>query len=732
MFLGSFLPLRERIYKQTVMRSLALCFIATLFTLGLFAEEGMWLPNKLKQTCAVKMAAAGCKMSPEEIYSVNTPSLKDAIVRFGNGCTGEVVSADGLVFTNHHCGYEYVQALSSVEHDYLKDGFAALSRKEELPCVGLKVRFLQYLDDVSERILEGNTLSDDPKMREQEIATRIDALKKELKEKDAGLDYEIKPIYYGNQYYVYAYKTYTDVRLVVTPPSSVGKFGGDTDNWMWPRHTGDFTLFRIYANANNEPAEYSETNVPYHPRQFLKINVGGVKENEFVMVYGYPGTTQQYLTSAAVESIAMAEDPRKVALRRKRLDVMEQFMALNDTLRIQYSSKHANVANAWKKWIGEASGLERVDAVARKREQEKAFSAFANSSVERKAKYQDLLPALDKLYGELTPLVKANDMYTQGILGIESLAFAQQLVRLTQVARNEKRELAPDELKAVKMEASDYFKDYDRRVDLALAKAMLEVYLNENVGVERLASIQSAVRDTKGIERFQKKVMLRSMCTDAKKWEKALNGKHFLKQLANDPLFQFAETLANEYKQTVAEPLLALRTRTTDLYRRYVAGLMEMQPERVFFPDANSTLRLAYGKVEGYSPREGIQYTPFTSLDGVAEKVKMGAHDYVMPDRLKELYARKEYGRWAKNGSVPACFLASVHTTGGNSGSPTLNANGELVGLNFDRVWEGTMSDVMFDPVKCRNIVVDIRYVLFFIDQYAKAGYLLKEMSLVE
>lgn len=714
------------------MRSLSLCFIATLFTLGLFAEEGMWLPNKLKQTCAVKMAAAGCKISPEEIYSVNNPSLKDAIIRFGNGCTGEVVSADGLVFTNHHCGYEYVQALSSVEHDYLKDGFAAKSRKEELPCVGLKVRFLQYLDDVSERIIGNTPLAEDPKIRGQEIATRIDALKKELEEQDATLDYEIKPIYYGNQYYVYAYKTYTDVRLVVTPPSSVGKFGGDTDNWMWPRHTGDFTLFRIYANANNEPAEYSETNVPYHPRQFLKINVGGVKENEFVMVYGYPGTTQQYLTSAAVESIAMAEDPRKVALRRKRLDVMEQFMALNDTLRIQYSSKHANVANAWKKWIGEASGLERVDAVARKREQEQAFSKFANSSVERKAKYQDLLPAFDNLYGELTPLVKANDMYTQGLLGIESLAFAQKLIRLTQVARNEKRELTSDELKAVKMTAATYFKDYDQRVDLALAKAMLEAYLNENVSTERLPIIQSEMRDTKSIERFQKKVMLRSICTDARKWETALKGKHFLKQLVNDPLFKFAETLANEYKQTIAEPLLALRTRATDLYRRYVAGLMEMQSERIFFPDANSTLRLAYGKVEGYSPREGIIYTPFTSLDGMVEKVKMGAHDYVMSERLKELYAHKEYGRWAKHGSVPACFLASVHTTGGNSGSPTLNANGELVGLNFDRVWEGTMSDVMFDPIKCRNIVVDIRYVLFFIDQYAKAGYLLKEMSLVE
>lgn len=714
------------------MRSLFLCLAVAVLALGANAEEGMWLPNKLKQTCAIKMASAGCTLSPDDIYSVSAPSLKDAIVRFGNGCTGEVVSPDGLVFTNHHCGYEYVQALSSVEHDYLKDGFAAQSRQEELPCAGLKVRFLQYLEDVSERIVGGEALSNDLKVREQEITARIDVFKKELVEKDASLDYDIKPIYYGNQYYLYAYKTYSDVRLVVAPPSSVGKFGGDTDNWMWPRHTGDFTLFRIYANSNNEPAEYNTANVPYHPRQFLKINTSGVQANEYVMVYGYPGSTQQYLTAAAVESIATAEDPRKVALRRKRLDVMEQFMALNDTLRIQYSSKHANVANAWKKWIGEASGLERIDAVAKKREQEKAFAEFVNTSAERKAKYQDLLPTLNELYNELKPFVKANDMYTQGLLGIESLAYTQKIVRLTQLARDEKRELTADELKAIRMAASEYFKDYDLRVDLALSKAMLEAYLKGNTNTERLPVIQNEIRDIKGIERFQKKVLQRSLCTDAKKWDEATNGKHFLKQLSKDPLFMFAERLADEYKRSVAEPLLALRTRTTDLYRLYVAGLMEMEPDRLFFPDANSTLRLAYGKVEGYSPREGVQYTPFTSLDGVVEKVKMGAHDYIMPARLQELYAQKDYGRWNKDGSVPACFLASVHTTGGNSGSPTLNARGELVGLNFDRVWEGTMSDVMFDPVKCRNIVVDIRYVLFFIDKYAKAGYLLDEMTLVE
>lgn len=714
------------------MRVFTFCLLFTLLAIATRAEEGMWLPNKLKETCAIKMASAGCNLSPDDIYSVNSPSLKDAIVRFGNGCTGEVVSQDGLILTNHHCAYEYIQALSTVEHDYLKHGFKAKKRQEELPCKGLSVRFLQYLDDVSEKILGGEKLPTDLNERETRITNRITELKNELKEKDPTLEYDIKPIYYGNQYYVYAYKIYNDVRLVVAPPSSAGKFGGDTDNWIWPRHTLDFTLLRIYANEKNEPDKFNENNVPYKPKRFLKINVGGVKENDFVMVYGYPGTTQQYLTSDAVESIANEQDPRKVALRRKRLDVMEQFMALNDTLRIQYASKHASVANAWKKWIGEANGLERIDAVAKKQELENKFNEFANSSTLRQEKYKDILPALKQIYSENSTYIKANDFYTQGILGIECIAYAQRIARLTQEARTANRELTPTELTTIQQEGSNYFKNYDLRVDLALAKAMLDAYLLGNTATEQLPILRTQIANLKGIERFQKKLMTKSLCTDSMKWEKALHGKHFLKTLTKDPLFLFAEKLADEYRSKIIEPALPLRAKSYDLYRRYLAGLMEMQPDRIFFPDANSTLRLAYGKVEGYTPREGVLYTPFTSLDGMVEKVKMGAHDYVMSPLLLELYKSKNYGRWNNNGSVPACFLASVHTTGGNSGSPTLNARGELVGLNFDRVWEGTMSDVMFDPSKCRNIVVDIRFVLFFIEKYAKAGYLLDEMVLVK
>ncbi len=696
----------------------------------LAAEEGMWLPNRLQQTCAVKMERAGCQLPPEAIYSRETPSLKDAIVRFANGCTGEVVSADGLLFTNHHCGYEYVQSLSSVEHNYLENGFAATSRAEELPCPGLKVRFLEYMDDVTPRIAPAS-LPTDETARAEAIKQNIAALEKELKAQDASLDYDIKPLYYGNQYYLYVYRTYRDVRLVVAPPAYVGKFGGDTDNWDYPRHTGDFTFFRIYADAHNAPADYHAANVPYHPRQFLKIQIGGVQPEEFVMVYGYPGTTQQYLTSDAVSSIATAEDPRKVALRRQRLDIMEGFMNPDEHLRLQYSSKHASVANAWKKWIGESKGLQRLNAVCVKQAQEAAFEKFANATPERKAIYGDVLASLHDNHASLTPLLHVNDYYTQGLLGIESLAFAIRVNRLISKALDEKRDLTDAELKELHNESKEYFKDYDLRVDRALAQAMFREFVSQGFAAPYDLSIPSEWGNEKGFAQFEKKLLGRSVYTDSTRWHKAFASPKTLENLQKDPLGAFARTLAADYKAHVADPLQAQRAQSTSLYRRYVAGLMEMQPDRVFFPDANSTMRLAFGKVEGYSPREGIVYTPFTTLDGVFEKVEIGAHDYTVGKELRDLYEQKDYGRWSVDGKVPACFLSSVHTTGGNSGSPVLNAKGELVGLNFDRVWEGTMSDVMFDPAKCRNIVVDIRYVLFLIEKLAGAGYLLEEMELV-
>lgn len=695
------------------------------------AEEGMWLPNRLKQTCAVKMEAAGCKLSPEQIYSQENPSLKDAIVRFGNGCTGGVVSPDGLLFTNHHCGYDHVQALSSLKDNYLEDGFAARSREDELPCPGLSVRFLEYMDDVTERIAPAS-LPTDEMARAEAIKQNIAALEKELNDKDASLDYDIKPLYYGNQYYLYVYRTYRDVRLVVAPPANIGKFGGDTDNWEYPRHTGDFTLFRIYADANNAPAAYNASNVPYHPRQFLKIQLGGVQPEEFVMVYGYPGTTRQYLTSYEVSYIKNLEDPSKVAIRRKRLDILEQAMKQSPKLQLQYTAKHANIANAWKKWIGEYQGLERLKASEVKAEQEKRFAEFAASTPERQAKYGNLVTALVDNHVAQEKYLEVNDNYTQGLMGIESLAFAIRVNRIVDKAIEEQRELSMKELMDLRKASTDYFKDYDSSVDSLLAKAMFHQFISSKIDPLLQLGVPAEWKTEKGFQKFVKKYMKSSVYTDAARWEKAFSGKKLLNTLEKDPIGVFARNLTKEYKAQVAAPLDAQKAERTALYRRYVAGLMEMQPERVFFPDANSTMRVAFGKVEGYSPREGITYTPFTTLDGVFEKIKIGAHDYKAPKRLTTLHQNKDYGQWGVDGKVPACFLSSIHTTGGNSGSPVLNARGELVGLNFDRVWEGTMSDIMFDPAKCRNIVVDIRYVLFLIDKYADAGYLLKEMELVK
>ena len=710
----------------------AVCLFFSLIFLSqiVVADEGMWLPNQLKQTCATRMAEAGCKLPPEALYSEDAASLKDAVVRFGNGCTGEVVSADGLLLTNHHCGYEYVQALSTVADDYLQNGFAAKSRSEELPCPGLTVRFLQYMEDVSAQILTGTPLPDDLQLREDTIRQRYQKLIDARKTKDASLDYEIKPLYYGNQYMLYAYLTFRDVRLVVAPPSSIGKFGGDTDNWMWPRHTGDFTLFRIYSDAQNTPAAYSASNVPYHPKKFLKINTSGAQEGDFVMVYGYPGRTQQYLTAAAVASIAKEEDPRRVALRRERLDVMEQFMNANDTLRLKYAAKHVNVANAWKKWIGESQGLDRLAAVEQKTIQEKAFGDFVQSTPELQREYGNVLPTLNSLQAQMRPLLKSNDYYTQNLIGIESLAFALRVVRQTEKARTEQRDLNKEELKTLQTTGEEFFKDYDLRVDLALAQKILTTYLRDNTPQERLQSLNAQVSDAKQIERFQQKIMQRSIFTQAKTWEKTLADAHIMKRFQKDPLYTLALNVSAEHKEKIQVPLRAIQQQTEALYGRYIKGLQEWDASRVFFPDANSTLRLAFGKVEGYTPREGVRYMPFTTLDGLLEKVKLGAHDYILSPRLAELIARKDYGQWAVNGQVPACFIASVHTTGGNSGSPVLNARGELLGLNFDRVWEGTMSDVMFDPERCRNITVDIRYVLFVIEKYFNAAYLFEELQM--
>lgn len=715
-------------------RYLIVLALVTLFFLpGARADEGMWLPLLVKQLNIKAMQQKGFKLSAEDIYSVNRACLKDAVVIFGGGCTGGIVSPEGLLLTNHHCAYSNIQSLSSVSHDYLTHGYSASNRDEELPCKGLSVSFLEYMEDVTKVVLKDISTKVADSVRAKNVKLNTEKLIADLKAKDSSLNYEVEPLFYGNQYFLFAYKTYRDVRLVVAPPSAVGKFGGDTDNWMWPRHTGDFTLLRVYADSANQPAQYSPRNVPLRAKNYFHISTAGLAEDDFVMVFGYPGSTQRYVVSQAVEEVMAHSNPRKVALRSQRLATMGRYMETNDTIRIQYASKHASVANAWKKWQGEASGLRRLNAVERKRQQEDAFRAWvAKGPKARKALYGTLLDSMASLYKRTAPLTLAIDYYTNGLMGIEAFNFATRQKAFIQ--SQEQKSLSKDNVAKFKESGQSFFKDYAPRVDRDLMRGMLRAYITRVPEAQQLPTVVRLFPDAQAIDAFVDRVMAQSIFTSQSRFDAFCAGVEngTATTIDDDELYQAVSHLADEYRQLQREPYLKLQRALEPHYRHYVRGLMEMNPDSTCYPDANFTLRVAYGAVQGYEAREAVKYTPFTTLDGVMEKVAAGAHDYVVPERLRQLYETKDYGRWGVNGSVPTCVLASVHTTGGNSGSPALNAKGELIGLNFDRVWEGTMSDLMFDPQRCRNIVVDIRYVLFMIDKYAQADYLIKEMTLVK
>lgn len=714
-------------------RYLRYLLLFPLFACAVFplrADEGMWIPALIGKNIK-DMQAQGFKLTAEDLYSVNRASLKDAVVLFGVGCTGAVVSPQGLLLTNHHCGYGDVQGISTLENDYLTHGYSARNLDEELPCPGLSVRFLDYMEDVTSQLLKGVTEKDSEKQRQEKINANQTELLKQLNGKNANLTYDIKPLFYGNQYFVYAYRIYSDVRLVVAPPSQIGKFGGDSDNWDWPRHTGDYMLFRIYATADNEPAHYSKNNVPYRPRKHFTISTKGVGSGDFALAYGYPGTTKRYLAWQAVDEIMSREDPRKVALREERLEVIDGFMKQNDTIKLKYSNKYVSISNAWKKWIGEAGGLQRLDAVGVKQQAEKEFTEWVNGSRKRRRAYGHIMPAFDSIYRALEPLGLAFDFYNQGLMGIESLAQCISLIRHSERLLNA-GDRSAEALEAwIKERAAYYFKDYDPRVDRGLMQRMLEAYRRGVPKELRFATLTPILASDDALSAFIEEVFSRSIFTSESRFKEWLaeDRSAGANRLRMDPLYRLAEPLRSEYRTKVSEPRSALLDKLTPLYRLYVHALQEMKPRGLFFADANLTLRIAYGKVEGFSPREAVYYDYYTTLDGVMEKKARGNHDYQVPERLEELYKEKDYGQWAHNGSVPVCFAASIHTTGGNSGSPVLNANGELLGLNFDRVWEGTMSDVMFDPERCRNISVDVRYILFLIDKYADASYLFKEMT---
>ena len=647
------------------------------------ADEGMWLPMLISQRIE-HMHDKGFTLDAEDIYSINQASLKDAVVLFGGGCTGEVVSPEGLLFTNHHCGYSQIQKHSSVEHDYLKDGFWALDRSDELPNPGLSVMFLEYMQDVTSELSSAT-----------DRQAAIDSLVTSAEAAGKGLSASVEEFYYGNQYFLFVYKEFRDVRLVGAPPSSIGKFGGDTDNWMWPRHTGDFSIFRIYAGPDNEPAGYSEDNVPYRPKKYFKIATGGVQEGDFTFIYGFPGSTREYVTSDEVRYIGEISDPAKIALRTMRLEIMKKYMDSSQDLRIRYSSKYANVSNAWKKWQGEAGGIARNGTVEEKEAYEARFAEWAAGT-----RYEGLLDRLDSLYKVLEPLNFAREYTSETALALELPKFATAYCNASEEDRAQL--------------ADDFYKDWWLPVDKECFIALMDAYSKDVPAEFRPACFDSS--------------LVRYGSIPA--WADAVFGgglsKGELSDAANDPAYAFRKAFTEHYNNVLLPEYLRISDEITALYKDYMQGQMEFEPEKAFYPDANLTLRVAYGNVAGYSPSDGVYYKPVSTLTGIMEKDNPEIFDYDVPQKLRELYATGLYD------DMPVCFIATNHTSGGNSGSPVIDADGNLIGLNFDRVWEGTMSDIAFDPAFCRNICLDIRYLLFVVDKVCGAGALLDELEFVE
>ena len=710
------------------MKQTLLILINSLLVIQLaFADEGMWIPSLIGQQKYDEMLKRGLKLSPEEIYSINQASLKDAVVLFGRGCTGAIVSDEGLLLTNHHCGFGSIQRQSSLEHDYLKDGFWAMSRPEELPNPGLTVTLLIRMEDVSDKVLavvkNGMTEAE----RQKAIG---DISKMIVDEAVKGTVYQaaVEPLFNGNQYFLYVSEVYKDVRLVGAPPSAIGNFGGDTDNWMWPRHTGDFSMFRIYADSNNMPAEYSKNNVPYHPKKFFEISLKGVDKGDFTMVYGYPARTQEYLPSYMVELIAAQSNPAKIAIRREKLDIMGAAMASDPGIRIQYASKYAGVANYWKKWLGESKGLERFDGMEKKQAFEEEFRSWATREG---SEYSGILPAYKDLVDELRPYQLWIDQFSESVWSLDIIRLAAGYRNLAVMVKPAKEDLQK-ELDRLKGGVPGFFKDFDQATDKKLLIAMLEHFRNSVDATAQPAIYKVIDKKCGGNIRAYADFVYSASIFVSKERLTGFLDHYSAKKLLHDPVYEVMISFYNKYAEDYASGYQRLISTQDSLQRVYMKAVMAMEDDKVLYADANFTLRVSYGVVRDYFPRDGVYYDYRTTLDGIMQKDDPDVYDYRVPQRLKDLYATKDYGRYGSNGTMNVCFTATNHTTGGNSGSPVLDGRGRLIGLNFDRDWEGTMSDIMYDPSMCRNIVLDIRYCLFIIDKYAGAGHLVREMKIVE
>jgi len=702
-------------------------FIA--FTFASYAEEGMLIPS-LISAFEDDMKAMGMKLSAEDIYSVNHSSLKDAILHFGGGCTAELVSSQGLLLTNHHCGYSQIQSHSSLENDYLKNGFWAINKSEELENPGLTASRIVRIQDVTAAVLAGTDgLSQSSKllkMQENVIALIDDA------KKGNGYSADIKPFNYGNDFYMIVKETFSDVRLVGTPPNSIGKFGGDTDNWIWPRHTGDFSVFRVYANSNNEPAGISDDNVPYKPLHFLPVSVKNRVSGEFTMVYGFPGSTEQHLTSENLRFVMDQERPARIKMRDKSLSVINAGMRSSDLIRIQYSSKQARIANGWKKWIGQIGGLKTVDAIQIKLDREKMYNDKAATKPEWQTNYGSVINDMNLLVAKYKDIDFGYSMAIEYLyVGPEVFKQARNLNSfLTKFEKLEKEGTLDAEIEKQIKGAKGFFKNYNADIDKQIFILLTEEYVKQ-IGS---GPLPDRLRNSSAQE-LADKIFNKSILTDEERYIKFLNklkSKSIKKLQKKDLGFILWADANDNFSANILPGIRTYKGAMDQLLKTYVKGRMDMFPDEKMWPDANSTMRITYGKLEGSAPHDGMKYTEHTTLDGIISKNNSDNPDYELLPRMRELAEKKDYGSYAQDGELWVCFTGSNHTTGGNSGSPVIDAEGNLMGLNFDRTWESTMSDYMFDASRCRNIAVDVRYVLWVMDRYAGAKHLVDEMVLVK
>ncbi|MEN8224064.1 MAG: S46 family peptidase [Bacteroidota bacterium] len=706
--------------------------IMMLMSTNLKADEGMWIPLLVDRLNYVDMQEMGLNLTAEEIYDINNSSLKDAIVIFGRGCTGEIISKDGLLLTNHHCGYSNIQSHSTVEHDYLSDGFWAMSREEELQNPGLSVQFLVRIEDVSEKVL--SSLNKD--MTEEERSARVKEVSdKIMAEAREGTNYKtsLKSFFRGNEYYLFVYEVFKDVRLVGAPPSSIGKYGADTDNWMWPRHTGDFSMFRVYTAPDGSPAEYAEENIPLKPKHHLPVSVKGIKEGDFSMILGYPGSTDRYLTSYGVKLAVDESNMTIVKIREEKLAIMREGMDAEEAVRIQYASKYARTANYWKYFIGQTKGLKRLKVYDKKVQLENRFTDWVNADDGRKAEYGNALSDIEKAYDILRTYNLSKWYYREAISrGSEILGLAKRFDALKkQLDEDAEQEKIDKTIESLRAYAGGYFKNYNAGIDQNLLASMMQMYhMNAPAGQQPEMLRELAAKNGGDFSDWAATVFEKSIFASHERVNAFLD-KPKRKAIAKDPAYKAIMAFSNNYSELNTKLAEANEYQLRG-NRLFIAGLREMDKDKVFYPDANFTMRLSYGTVQDYYPGDAVRYEYYTTLKGVMEKEDPANWEFVVPEKLKELYNHKDYGVYGEGDMMPVCFLTDHDITGGNSGSPVINGEGELIGLAFDGNWEAMSGDIAFEPALQRTINVDIRYVLFIIDKFAGAQNLIDEMTIVK